>query len=258
MTTVDEFLVHYGVKGMKWGVRKEDKPFKDKLSKAEKKAYNDEYGKMFEKRWNRSFGLDGPIEYHKLSNDPVTIKKGHELYRVVGKKNLNAPDTYVSTNEQDRNTYRLAMGRSRHHQEITLKATKDLMSPSEKERIDAFISLMDTRSIELNNGKQVTGREYLKKRGYRKEVKQLDSQRLGLAAYNQFAESQWMRDPINTAYFNEVKKRGYNAIVDDNDRNIVSKQPIIVLDTNGSVKRMKITPLTKNDYVQAKREFKAV
>ena len=71
-------------------------------------------------------------------------------------------------------------------------------------------------------------------------------------------ENQWMKTPLNDAYFKEVRSRGYNALIDDNDRNIVSKSPVILLNPDYTVKRTSIKPITKDDINDAKREFKSV
>ena len=63
-------LVHYGVKGMKWGVRKAEKEYA-KLDKAKvdyekaKKAYN----KSFNKAYNRSIAAYSPVKKHRDAND---------------------------------------------------------------------------------------------------------------------------------------------------------------------------------------------
>lgn len=258
MMTTEEFLAHHGVKGMKWGVRRDRAT--NKLSKSEKKAYNNEMGKVLDKRFARIFDTEGSLDISRLSDKKVEIAKNSEVYRVVGKKNKDAKDSYISTNQQDRANYKIAIPPKPFSQnyEVTLKTTNKLTSPSEKERFDAFTTILDQPSVVLKDGKTITGREYLKQNGYRSKVKDVDTQRVGAATYRQVIQTQWMDNPFNDAYFNEVRSRGYNALIDDNDANIVSKSPVILLNPDYTVKRTSIKPITKNDINDAKRKFKSV
>lgn len=261
-------LAHYGIKGMKWGIRKassEVDRHAAKVAKAEQKAQtkrlNAEMGEVLGRRFKLQFGQMSMSDYEKLSTKGKSWASGSEFKRVVDGKNLNAPDTYVSTNKQDAYNYRVALGarflgRGERH-EITLKSVNRLTSPSAKERVDAFVELMDKPAIILENGKAVSGREVLKRSGYGRDVRRLDSTQLGVKYYNEFLTSQWMDKPINTAYFNEIKKRGYNSLLDANDEGIVSKEPLILLNPSGDVKRMSIKPLTKEDVKDAEKYFKA-
>ena len=260
-TVLTDELKHHGVKGMKWGVRKDRDRATNKLSKSEKKTYKTEMGKVLDKRFDRLFEGEAPLDYKSLSNKKVTINKGSEVYRVVAKKNRDAPDRYISTNEQDRANYKVAMpppplfGQA---YEVTLKTTEKLTSPSEKERFDAFTTILDQPSVVMKDGKTITGREYLKKNGYGREVKDINTQRVGAATYRGMLVDQWMDTPLNDAYFKEVRSRGYNALIDDNDRGILSKSPVILLNPDYTVKRTSIKPITKDDINDAKREFKSV
>jgi hypothetical protein len=140
--------------------------------------------------------------------------------------------------------------------EATYKALETLRSPSEKARVDAFIELFDKPSVTLKNGKTITGREYMSRAGYPREVKTLNSQQLGLRYYKDFLENQYKETPLNTAYFKNVAEKGYNSIVDDNDRDIVSKAPLIVLNPNGTLKKMNVRTLSADDINNAQLQLK--
>ena len=63
-------LCHYGVKGMKWGVRKAEKEYaKLDKAKADYKKARKAYNKSFNKAYNRSIAAYSPIKKHRDAND---------------------------------------------------------------------------------------------------------------------------------------------------------------------------------------------
>lgn len=87
-------LYHYGVKGMKWGVRKKydytDVDRKRDTMKTAKKAYN----KSFSKAYNRAIGAYSPIKKHREANNrrwedaankAVTYEKARTAYKTAKK-----------------------------------------------------------------------------------------------------------------------------------------------------------------------------
>ncbi len=166
--------------------------------------------------------------------------------------------TYASYTKEDRKRYTFVMAKSgfgyakrsyKPTYEVTLKATKNLKSPSEKARFDAFVELLGASSIPVGfrGKKTITGREYLVRTGLAQEIKRLDNQTFGEKYYHEFLSNQHAKLPINSAYFNSIRAKGYNALVDDNDRRIVSDEPIMILDTKGSIKTTKIRQLTNDE-----------
>lgn len=264
---VDDFLAHYGVKGMRWGKR-QSSATSDVPSKSDRKAAKEAFKPVWEMHVDRAFS-DSSItqtKYSSLSTKDVSIKKGTELARITKRKDEKLRDiTYLSYTAKDRERYKAIMsgdgaaGKKKYkdNYEHVFKATTTLKSPSEKARLDAYIELMDTSSIVLKNGKTISGREHLKRIGYRKEAKTLTSQELGLKHYNDMVNSQYMTTPVNTAYFNNIRAKGYNAIIDDNDRLHLTDSPVIILDPDTSkLKRTSVRQLSNQEITDAQKAFK--
>ncbi|WAB10390.1 hypothetical protein SEA_PHEPPER_5 [Gordonia phage Phepper] len=250
-----DFLEHHGVKGMRWGVRKERKAIVSNMTSAS----NEIRARQDAHRWQSS--MDAKT-YASLSDKDFVVGKDAVLRRTT--KNLDgdlmSDHTYLSINDADAARYRgllpAAMTGVRknyeQHYESTYEATGQLKSPSEKKRVDAYIALMDKPAIELADGSKLTGRDYLRDIGLSDVVDTMDSKELTLTYYGQLVANQGIRnDPINTAYFNEVKSRGYNALVDDNDRGIYSETPLVVLNQVESVRRVGVRQLTDADIHEA-------
>lgn len=263
-------LTHFGVKGMKWGKRKDDpdNPRSSKTLVKEAKANGKKILKPTQEiRINRMFGEDVPVKYSELSSKDETLKKGQELVRITKRKNEKLADiTYASHTKEDIDRYRsvmsspngvrLAKAKYSDTYEATYKATKTLKSPSEKARVDAFIELLDTDSIAYGKkGELISGREFLKRSGHAKVIKNLDSHTVGLKYYNRLTQSQYLDAPLNTAYFNSLRSKGYNMVVDDNDRRILSDNPVIILDTKGSIKQINVRKLSNDDINNAMKSL---
>lgn len=254
---VDDFLMHYGVKGMKWGTRKG------------LKAANDNFGRVsievgqrqMQARYNSTLS---EASYRKLDDNDIVIAKGNVVKRTSQGPGVDSSyrDLFVSTNEADAAMYRGTMPTTvtggipakQHigYYETAYAATSDLKSPSEKKRVDAYIRLMDVPEIRLGNGETVNGREYMRRQGLGDTVNTLTSKELALTYYGQLAVTQGIHnDPINTAYFNSFRNQGYNALVDDNDRGIFSEQPLLVFDAQKHLQTVAVKQLTTAEIQEA-------
>lgn len=89
MTTVDDVLAHYGVKGMHWGVRKNETKAQKAVRKADKKyeSVNARYNKTFEiaNAARDSFKKSGDLDRLKTKYN-ARLGKTHESNRLINKK----------------------------------------------------------------------------------------------------------------------------------------------------------------------------
>lgn len=117
--SVKNELMHYGVLGMRWGVHRSREPGGSK-----KPVYDTERD---------------------------TIKKGSIVYRVSSKKDeVDSGQTFIFTDSKDADKFANKIKESRPDTfvyKLSLKVTKDLVGPSEKERVDTFLDLYKRRSV---------------------------------------------------------------------------------------------------------------
>lgn len=251
LNAVEAFLAHQGVKGMRWGVRKERNEIVRSYNKAqtEFERRHDEHGS-----WTKV----SEAKYSQLSDEDFVVGRDAVLKRTTRNLEGDAKNKvlYLSTNEADAKIYRgifpaqfMGLGSGyKGYYETAYDATTQLKSPSPKKRIEGYIELMDSRELKLANGETVTGREYLKRSGLGDAVDQLSSKELGLTFYGQFLRQQGNpNEPLTTAYFDKMSKQGYTALIDDHNQGTFSKTPIIVLEPYKNVKIKEIKQLTEQD-----------
>jgi hypothetical protein len=259
MSDAKEFLAHYGVKGMKWGERRS-------LRKAAK-ANAADFDNRLDSIYDKSRGAMSVNDYNRLDTKDVKVEAGSELKRVsTSKEKKLRENVYASYTKDDITRYHglIPMGGGggvggrnyKKHYELTLKATQDLVAPSPKARVDAFISLVDTPALTMKNGQVITGREYMAKNGYAKEIKTLSTQQVGLAMYDTFVYAQTTKTPLNSAYYNKLKAAGYNALIDDNDAGRLSDKPLIILNPSGTIKTMSVRKLSNDEILTAQKQMK--
>lgn len=83
----------------------------------------------------------------------------------------------------------------------------------------------------------------------------MNAKEIGLKAYKKFdkyAGNQAV--DFNNTYFNAIRKKGYNALIDDNDAGIWSKEPLILLTPKMDVKISSVKQLTAADINKAQRD----
>lgn len=244
-------LYHYGVLGMKWGVRRYQ-PY--------------------------PAGKHGTFLGQSRDQD-IRIKKGSKAFRVNATNTLTGKgQTYISLDELDHLDYLsitasndipgVALDVQANNKNdgrvysLRLKLTEDLVMPSYNKTMEAFIQTIDEyggskkMAKDLWNPNEATtgwDQNIYKQRGkeFVNGIKHLDVQELRDQAYKNFSVTLFKDSKAKDMFFQNLKKQGYNAIIDEADKKFgigMTETPVIVFDKNKSIAVEKAKPLTKEDY----------
>lgn len=251
-------LYHHGVKGQKWGVRR----------------YRNKDG---------SLTTAGKKRQNQLRNDDIVITKGTQLNNLGSTRKLKLRNdrddnyqklfVYKESNKHDKDVYEGAFTKYIRRRDKTNNIFKhkfenidDLVSPSSKRRAELFVETYRqnpdlfmkqlNRTDEFARSRQAAGvkfspgREvFIGKKIFDMKTSDIDLKKYGYGLFNMGNE--W-KDPqsvrVNNAYYKTLKKAGYNAIIDDNNRGIYNdaNEPLIVLNANRYLKSIGNEKLTRN------------
>lgn len=223
---MSEFLVHYGVNGMKWGVRR----YQNKdgtLTNAGKKRY---------------------------SEDDIVIKKGTEVHRIIPKswmdreKNLSG-HAYASYKSEDTERYKhfaRLFGGGDNYVDMTFRAKDVIVSPSRKKRVDEFIKLMESDPEARKAMLKATRTPLLFMPKSR--LNKLDDPKQAEKAYEKFSYLLVSKRELRDPYFKRLEDAGYSMVIDDADvRGGISKSPVIVFDRGKSMSLKSMKTLNEEE-----------
>lgn len=250
-----DHLAHYGILGMKWGVRRYQPYPKGK------------HGTFL----------------GQTRDEDIRIKKGTKAYRTSVEKDIKDKKglTYISLDKLDSMKYlgaasikkvskesgltpegTISIGLENNDNQgrpyqLELRLTEDLIAPSYQKTMEAFINTID----ELGGAKKVVKRGIIEFEGRYEEkgkkfIKDFGNLKIDECrdnAYKTFCNKMMQNTKAREIFFNKLKDQGYNALVAEDDKNFsddrhhsFSKTPLIIF-SKDSVKQTSSTALSDKD-----------
>ena len=253
-------LFHHGIKGQKWGVRRyqnsdgsltEEGRLRVKGANRKTNLIKDQLGINVNKRVF--------YRHDKDASKSVSLSKGQKVYHVTPKeiKQLrDGQDLFVSATKTDRNIYksfltmmmrRKGFGLDTPIKEVEFKLKENLKSPSNEEQRKIFDSTYkkNKESFDKDLDSYYNKGERRPKDTYDAFIRTLDTKR---------SESK-------SKFYDEMKKRGYNAVLDQHDVTgswMQAQRPLIVMDAVNTLGDTKIRDVNDGDIKKALKKLKVI
>ena len=226
---MNESLSHYGVKGMKWGVRKQPK-----------------FHKGVRENTKGDLVIAKGTTFHRLASaDPANERKIGYAYASFIKRDNDHYRTEMSlvNDNADRDSF-----------DLTMKATKDLVLPSSKVKVNTFLDSMKDTKIQnllekvyvdiISSDDHTMGRFNTIANNIHKNTKLSKNASQWYAAH---AIAMNYSPKVRDDFIKRLSKKGYDGMLDTEDLMVMEAQaPVIVFRRENSLKIVTSKTLGRN------------
>jgi hypothetical protein len=245
---IDEsvYLEHFGVKGMRWGVKKQAVAGLQRFSQDRDSRIGFVSREISKK------------EYSSLKSTPIKLSDSDGIFkRISEEKQAQFRDfVYVTKDGQDHTNYIAlfssgGVNNNKTKYSMTIKTSEAVISPGLKERVDIFVKTLGQSIPNENNSSIIKGRQYVVGNQEPSALKVLSNRELGLRYYQTFAQQQHNNTPLTKAYIKNVKERGYNSLIDDADVGLMSEVPMIIFPKEAGARVIEVRKISKKEKLKA-------
>ncbi len=236
-------LAHFGILGMKWGVRRYQND-DGSLTKAGEARYEGS-GRNRDKDKDYT-GKQARMD--RFNEDQATkglrIEKGSTINRIAkAGDETKSGMKYAAFTKSDVDEYEFALGGTGNKFNFTYKAKEVLVSPNEKKQVDAFIDTVKDLKVSQVASAIKTKSKFSTMKGLEKDLRKAveGDPKLRTKTYSKFMDLLYddALASVKSNYFSRLSKEGYNMIIDSSDRGLVSDNPVIIFNGSKSMEFIK-------------------
>lgn len=253
-------LQHYGVKGMKLGVRRTPEQLGHRTSSA--KPYRRTPKSLVDKGVATKQQLAGDVLGKKLSRTQVmsrnqdsgatNLRKGSKVQHITGVNfdKVRPGQLYVTADAKDNDMYTSYLGsrllsKGFDPSKVIMELKTDLKAPSSKEQYKLFQSYLKENRKQVENDIS----DWQKSKGKEVNVKSNPKE-----LYDQFINSVERSSNSQKDFYKVLKSNGYNAVLDEHDITgswMQAQKPLIIMDTMSTIGNISVSKLDVNDMQKA-------
>lgn len=278
-----DHIVHYGVKGMQWGIRQWQYADGTYTPAGYQRYFGKKTSTLQSLRENGlrrtvAQGIQNRLDQRQYGKGSVgsdrIIKSGYEMKRIQTSKDLEDHAFYATHTKEDNDRYQGLFGNNLLNRakkegknasvyQLSIKAKKNLSIPSDENVVyimkglmkdkdfskDVYSSIKDSAEIMKRPQQQKVFKRAMRamSKGYDKCT--VNEQMAIWQAFNiSLTNHNDSQIRAQNVFYNELKKKGYEAILDYNDKNYSSyhaKDPVIVFDNDSVALKSVDTPDAK-------------
>lgn len=196
-------------------------------------------------------------------DEKTYIKKGEKVQHITGVdiKELKKSQMYITSEKEDNKLYEAFLGANLKKLGYTpmkaiLTLKEDLKAPSANEQYDIFRNMLEKDSKKIYDSLSkylVDKKKFSSSEEALNDLKTRNIKDLYIEFTNSFEASGIAQGD----FYKELKKRGYNAVLDEHDRLgswMLGKKPLILMDALNTVGDMKIENISDSGLVKAMNE----
>lgn len=237
----------------------------DAIKSGDKLDFDQYWRKLQKTEMSRVSGISKDA-FDKMDDTPISVPAGHIFKRVsTDKEEVLRERIFAAYKDEDVTRYQAALpkfwsswgigGADKGGYVVSIKAKEAITSPSQKARVKAYMELLDenvTGKDFFKKEQTQTGKAWLEDLGISVPSKSKTTEEVALSTYRDFSLRLAQDSALGTAYYDKIKKAGFNAIIDDNDSGKLSDAPMMIFNTSKSMERLGATVLTPANIQAAK------